>query len=507
MNRPSARALSTDVTRTRIAAGLPRTFWILWTGMLVNRVGAVVITFLAVYLTSERGFPAARAGLVVGVYGIGGAAGTAAGGVLADRWGRRATMLLGQFGQVAATVALGFARDPRMIGVLALAVGFLFNITVPAFFAMIVDAVPDADRGRAHALRQWAYSLGFAVAGVGGGLAAQANYQLIFLIDAGTTLAYALITVDLLTESRPPEGRRPGTPRGAATVARDRPFLGLLILNFGVLLVVFQYLSTLPIAMNHDGYGPAAYGAVIAINGLVIVGGQLFVPRLTGRFTVTALLAGATALAGLGFGLDAVAHRAWFYAVTVAIWTVGQMVYVVPAQMAISRLAPADLRGRYMAAYQLSAMAAVAVATADLLQAQYQDAVAKGATVLVPGGRIDRSGAFFQPAVLTDLTPEMRVYTEEAFGPLAMIYRVADADAAVELANSSVYGLGGTVFGAETEARRVAERLDTGHVGINTYLRAPIHMPFGGTKHSGVGRELGRSGMDQFANIKTYGIA
>lgn len=301
-------------------------------------------------------------------------------------------MLLGQFGQVAATVALGFARDPRMIGVLAFAVGFLFNITVPAFSAMIVDAVPDADRGRAYALRQWAYSLGFAVAGVGGGLAAQANYQLIFLIDAGTTLAYALITVGLLTESRPPEGRRPGIRRGAATVARDRPFLGLLILNFGVLLVVFQYLSTLPIAI-------------------------------------------------------------------------------------------------------------------DLLQAQYQDAVAKGATVLVPGGRIDRSGAFFQPAVLTDLTPEMRVYTEEAFGPLAMIYRVADADAAVELANSSVYGLGGTVFGAETEARRVAERLDTGHVGINTYLRAPIHMPFGGTKHSGVGRELGRSGMDQFANIKTYGIA
>jgi succinate-semialdehyde dehydrogenase/glutarate-semialdehyde dehydrogenase len=146
-------------------------------------------------------------------------------------------------------------------------------------------------------------------------------------------------------------------------------------------------------------------------------------------------------------------------------------------------------------------------AAAELLHAQYQDAVDKGATVLVPGGRADRPGAFFQPAVLTDITPEMRVYSEEAFGPLAMIYRVPDADAAVELANSSIYGLGGSVFGEESEARRVAERLDTGNVGINTYLRAPIEIPFGGTKHSGVGRELGRSGMDQFANIKTYGIA
>jgi succinate-semialdehyde dehydrogenase/glutarate-semialdehyde dehydrogenase len=147
-------------------------------------------------------------------------------------------------------------------------------------------------------------------------------------------------------------------------------------------------------------------------------------------------------------------------------------------------------------------------AAADLLQAQYQDAIDKGATVLVAGGRLDGPGAFFAPAVIADITPDMRVFVEEAFGPLAMIYRVPDADAAVELANSSAYGLGGTVFAEDVEeARRVAGRLDTGGVGINTWLGGPIQMPFGGTKRSGVGRELGRSGMDQFANMKTYGIA
>jgi succinate-semialdehyde dehydrogenase / glutarate-semialdehyde dehydrogenase len=145
---------------------------------------------------------------------------------------------------------------------------------------------------------------------------------------------------------------------------------------------------------------------------------------------------------------------------------------------------------------------------ADTLQEQYKDALDKGATVLVPGGRVDGPGAFFKPAVITDITPDMRVYTEEAFGPLGMIYRVPDADAAVELANSTKYGLGGTVYGEDLdEARRVAGRLDTGTVGINRFLGAPVEIPFGGTKNSGVGRELGRSGMDQFANIKTYGIA
>jgi succinate-semialdehyde dehydrogenase/glutarate-semialdehyde dehydrogenase len=147
-------------------------------------------------------------------------------------------------------------------------------------------------------------------------------------------------------------------------------------------------------------------------------------------------------------------------------------------------------------------------AAADTLQEQFKDAVDKGAKVLVPGGRVDGPGAFFKPAVITDITPDMRVYTEEAFGPLGMIYRVPDADAAVALANSSQYGLGGTVYAEDLEeARRVAGLLDTGAVGINRYVGAPIEIPFGGTKRSGVGRELGRSGMDQFANIKTYGIA
>ncbi|WP_216892336.1 aldehyde dehydrogenase family protein [Nocardia alni] len=147
-------------------------------------------------------------------------------------------------------------------------------------------------------------------------------------------------------------------------------------------------------------------------------------------------------------------------------------------------------------------------AAAELLQSQYQDAIDKGATVLVPGGRVEGPGAFFQPAVITDVTPAMRVYHEEAFGPLGIIWRVPGAEAAVALANDTKFGLGGSVFSEDLdEARRVAGLLDTGGVGINAFLGAPIEIPFGGTKASGVGRELGRSGMDQFANIKTYGWA
>jgi succinate-semialdehyde dehydrogenase/glutarate-semialdehyde dehydrogenase len=142
------------------------------------------------------------------------------------------------------------------------------------------------------------------------------------------------------------------------------------------------------------------------------------------------------------------------------------------------------------------------------LQAQYQDAVERGATVLEPGGRMDGPGFFFKPAVLTGITPDMRLYHEEAFGPLGLIFRVPDTDSAIKVANDTKYGLGGTVFTEDpAEGEYVARRLDTGGVGINAWLGAPMEIPFGGTKASGVGRELGPTGMDYFANIKTYAIA
>lgn len=147
------------------------------------------------------------------------------------------------------------------------------------------------------------------------------------------------------------------------------------------------------------------------------------------------------------------------------------------------------------------------IAAADLLQAQYQDAIDKGATVLAPGGRLEGPGAYFRPAVVTGITPDMRLFSEEAFGPLGIVFRVPDADAAIELANATKYGLGGSVFAEDAdEAQRVASALDTGGVGINTFLGARVELPFGGTKSSGVGRELGRTGMDQFANLKTYAL-
>jgi succinate-semialdehyde dehydrogenase / glutarate-semialdehyde dehydrogenase len=140
---------------------------------------------------------------------------------------------------------------------------------------------------------------------------------------------------------------------------------------------------------------------------------------------------------------------------------------------------------------------------AQILMEQIDDAVSKGATVHLGGHRLDRPGAFVEATVLSGVTPEMRAYREELFGPAAVVYKVANADEAVDLANSSSYGLGGAVFSSdEGLALDVADRLDVGMVWINQAEGGGPELPFGGTKRSGVGRELGPLGIDEFVNKK-----
>lgn len=139
--------------------------------------------------------------------------------------------------------------------------------------------------------------------------------------------------------------------------------------------------------------------------------------------------------------------------------------------------------------------------------AQVRDAVQQGATVVTGGARSARRGAFVEPTVLTGVTPAMRAYHEEIFGPVAVVHRVPDTAAAIRLANDSPYGLGSVVFGADiTAAKEVADALDVGMVTINGPSGTQEDLPFGGVKLSGVGRELGAYGMSEFVNRKVVRV-
>lgn len=137
------------------------------------------------------------------------------------------------------------------------------------------------------------------------------------------------------------------------------------------------------------------------------------------------------------------------------------------------------------------------------LASQIQDAVDRGARLVTGGGRPARTGAFVNATVLADVTPEMRAFSEELFGPAAVVYRVRSDDEAVEIANGTTFGLGGAVFCSDIDrARAVADRLESGMVWINRPTSSQADLPFGGVKRSGFGRELSRLGMFEFTNRK-----
>lgn len=339
--------------------GLPRAFWYLWTGTLINRVGSFVLIFLAIYLTRERGFSNAQAGLVLGLWGVGGAVGTTVGGTLADRWGRRPTLLTAHLGAATMMLALGFARELPAVAVGALLLGMFAEAARPAFGAMMVDVVPEQDRLRAFSLNYWAINLGFACAAVLAGFAAQAGYLLLFVVDAVTTVITALIIFTRVKETRKATAApaRSGgvAPAGALrTILTDRVFLGFVVLNLFGALVFLQHISMLPIAMGDSGLSPATYGSVIALNGVLIVVGQLFVPRLIAGRSRSHVLALASLVTGAGFGLTAFADAAWFYGLTVLIWTLGEMLHSPSNATLIAELSPDRLRGRYQGVFSLS---------------------------------------------------------------------------------------------------------------------------------------------------------
>ncbi len=172
-------------------------------------------------------------------------------------------------------------------------------------------------------------------------------------------------------------------------------------------------------------------------------------------------------------------------------------------QTALAALKPGDPMDEKTTLAPLSTEAALV----KLLD-QVKQAVAKGATLVLGGERIDRPGAFMQPTILTDIAPDNPAFREEFFGPVALLFRVKNEDEAVALANDSDFGLGGSVFTSDiARGKRVAGRMETGMVFINQPTWTMADLPFGGIKNSGYGRELSSMGIQEFVNKKLVRVA
>ncbi|MET8825790.1 MFS transporter [Streptomyces sp. NPDC004610] len=349
--RAVRRALSETVS------GLPREFWWLWTSTLVNRLGAFVATFMALYLTLERGYSASYAGLVAALYGLGGVISSLGGGVMTDRLGRRPTLVIAQGSTAVSVALLGFMQHPVAIAAVACLVGATSNASRPAVQAMMADIVRPEDRVRAFSLNYWAINLGFAISAAGAGFIAEFSYLAGFLIEGAMTAVCAVLIFIKLPESRPERTAKEAAAHdavGLGTVLRDGRYMGVVGLSFLIALIFQQGAVGLPVAMGAAGFTPADYGMALAVNGVLIVALQIPITRLIEHRDPRRLLVVSSLLAGYGFGLTAFAGSVGVFALTVVVWTLAEIVNAPTQTGLVVRLSPTHGRGRYQGMYTMS---------------------------------------------------------------------------------------------------------------------------------------------------------
>ncbi|MFI5370123.1 MAG: MDR family MFS transporter [Candidatus Eisenbacteria bacterium] len=349
-------------------AGLPRSFWVLFAGTVINRTGSFVVPFLAIYLTRVRGFTVTQAGLVAALYGAGVMIASPVGGAIADRLGRRVTLLFSLGAGGAGMILLGFLRPLALIAPGAFVVAMLGEMYRPAMQAAILDVVPVRDRARAIGLIYWAINLGVSIGLSLGGFLATVSYTLLFVGDGVTTLAFGLLVWRAVPESHVRHPVRSGSSGTLGHVGefliafRDWPFVGFLALNLVIALIFMQHTTTLPIDMTRHGLSSATYGVVMALNGALIVVFQPFLGPWLARRNPSRVLAGGVALVAFGFGLNALARTAPLYALSVSVWTMGEILVLPISGAIVGDLAPPAVRGRYQGAHGLSFGLAACVA-------------------------------------------------------------------------------------------------------------------------------------------------
>ncbi|MGW6281570.1 MDR family MFS transporter [Kribbella sp. NPDC055071] len=327
---------------------LPRAFWALWVCQLVNRLGSFVQPFLVLYLTHDRHLNAGTAGAVAAAVGAGTVCAQLVGGWLADRVGRRLTMLICFFGTAAALILLGSARTMLMIWIAAFLVGLLGDLFRPAVQATVADLLQPGERVRAYGLLFWAINLGFSVSTVSAGLLAHLGYGVLFWLNAGTSVIAGVVIWTMVPESRPAPSQDAPQRAFLPVVLRDTVFLLMILIQVGYATIYFQGYSTLPLAMANDGLQPQIYGLVIALNGVVIVVVQPLIGKWLAKFDRPKLLATSMLVVGLGFGVGAVVHSSWGYGLSVVVWSIGEIGFAATIGAVSADLAPVDLRGRYM---------------------------------------------------------------------------------------------------------------------------------------------------------------
>lgn len=331
---------------------LPAAAWILFAGTFLNRFGTFVMPFLILYFT-RKGYSEVRAGLAVGAYGLGHLVASVVGGHLADHIGRRNTIALSMFSVAASMMMLSQADSFPVITALTFLTGLTGELYRPASSALLADLVPPHQRVAAYSMYRLAINLGFAAGPATAGFLADRSFFLLFAGDAITSVLFGLVALFFLPHGLKPLARPVGAVAAVSIMTRDRAFRLFLMATLCITIVDFQMGSTFALHVRDLGLTNSTYGLLISMNGVLIVFFELAITAWTQRLPPRPVIAAGYLLLGIGFALTGVAHSVAALAITVVIWTLGEMISSPVSSAYVAGLAPEELRGRYMGGWGL----------------------------------------------------------------------------------------------------------------------------------------------------------
>ncbi len=335
--------------------GLPAVVWQLSIGLLINRAGTMVLPFLSLYLVRELGWPTGDAAVVLFAFGLGSMAGSYVGGVLSDRWETTRLQITSLAASGAVFLALTQLHSLATMTLGVFVAGAVSDAFRPACMTAVIEASTPAIQARALGLVRLAANAGMAIGPAMGGLLAGIDYAWIFVGEAVTCWLAAVWLWRRLrgyeTAHRDAKTKH-GTHR--RSLWTDGPLLALLALIFVSALVLFQVFNSLPLYLTSDyGLNEIQVGLVFAFNALLIMLFEMILIKLTEHRDPTLIMGFGLFLLCAGFGLMPFGRGLAYAALTVVVWTVGEMLALPFANVLVARRAGPGRVGEAMGMYMV----------------------------------------------------------------------------------------------------------------------------------------------------------
>jgi MFS family permease len=338
----------------------PKPFWTLTFATFIDAVGgALIFPFLSLYITSRFQVGLTEVGILFGLYSAASIFGSGLGGALADRTGRKSMVLSGLIISALSSLSIALVPSIEWLYLLVIFVGLFSNLGGPARQAMVADLLRPEKRAQGYSILRVIMNLSVTIGPAIGGLLAAQSYFLLFLSDAVISILVAIFILRALPETKPVSERKTGeeeslfqTFKGYGHVLRDRFYLSFIFAGILVMLVYMQMNTTLPVYLRDvHQISERGYGILLSLNAGMVVLFQFFTTRKVDHRPPMLMMALGTAFYVVGFSMYGFTSVYPMFLLAMVIITIGEMIIAPVAQALVARMAPEDMRGRYMAIY------------------------------------------------------------------------------------------------------------------------------------------------------------